>query len=274
MTPLARAAGFVFDVDGCLVVSDLPGGEEGELLPGAAEVLERVRASGRGLTLFTNASGRIPEEYAAILRGLGLDVADDEVITPPVVAAIHIARTQPEGPVLAFGPVGTSEPLRRRGIRLVSPADAERARFVLIGWDHEFTYPKLEAACRAVWAGAELLVTSQARYFAGRSRRPIIGLSGANSAAVAHVTGVQPTVVGKPSPLALEASAAVLGVQPSELAVVGDDLELELAMGRAAGAFTVLVLTGVTGPEDLDGSPDGVPPDLVLPDVGHLLAHL
>ena len=273
VTTLARAAGYLFDVDGCLVLSDLPGGEEGEALPGAIEVLERVRAAGKPLAVFTNASGRTPEQYGAILRGLGLGVADREVITPPVVAAIHIRRTDPDAPVLAFGGHGVDGPLRREGISIASLEEAERARFVLVGADREFTYPKLDAACRAVWAGAELLVTSWSRWFAGRSGRSI-GVSGAIASGIAFVTGVQPVVMGKPSPLALEASAAVLGVDPAAMAIVGDDLEMELAMGHAAEAVTVLVLTGVSGREQLDESSHGFRPDLVLPDVGHLLEHL
>ncbi len=272
-TTLARAAGYLFDVDGCLVLSDLPGGEGGWPLPGAIEVLERVHATGKPLAVFTNASGRTPEEYAEILRGLGLAVADREVITPPVVAAIHIERTDPDGPVLVFGGRGLEEPLRRSGISTVPIEQAEEARFVLVGADREFTYPKLDAACRAVWAGAELLVTSWSRYFAGATGRSI-GVPAAIACGIAHVTRAEPQVMGKPSPLALEASAATLGVDPVDMVVVGDDLEMELAMGHAGGAVTVLVLTGVTDAERLEQGSDGFEPDLVLPDVGHLLDYL
>ena len=71
--------GFVLDVDGTLVHRD---GEDVHVLPGAREVLERIRASGRPLALFTNGSHIPPAGFAAGLRDAGLDVADDELLTP------------------------------------------------------------------------------------------------------------------------------------------------------------------------------------------------
>ena len=54
--------GFVLDVDGTLVHRD---GDDVHLLPGAREVLERIRASGRPLALFTNGSHIPPAGFAA-----------------------------------------------------------------------------------------------------------------------------------------------------------------------------------------------------------------
>jgi ribonucleotide monophosphatase NagD (HAD superfamily) len=141
---------------------------------------------------------------------------------------------------------------------------------VLIGADPDFTYEKLTAACRAVWAGAELLVTSMAAYFASsRGRMP--STSGAIAAGVRHVTGVEPTVVGKPSPLVLQACGRILQVVPSELAVVGDDLRLEVRMAREVGAASILVLTGTSRQEDVDELPPEQRPQHVLPSVAQLL---
>ena len=71
--------GFVFDVDGTLVHR---AGNELHVQPGAAEVLARIRASGRPFAIFTNGTHEPPEAFAAGLRSVGLDVADDELLTP------------------------------------------------------------------------------------------------------------------------------------------------------------------------------------------------
>ena len=76
---LDDAKGFVFDVDGTLVHR---AGDEVHVQPGAREVLERIRASGRPLAIFTNGSHESPESFAAGLRAAGLHVADDEMLTP------------------------------------------------------------------------------------------------------------------------------------------------------------------------------------------------
>ena len=60
--------GFVLDVDGTLVHRD---GDDVHVLPGARELLERIRASGRPLALFTNGSHISPAGFAAGLRDAG-----------------------------------------------------------------------------------------------------------------------------------------------------------------------------------------------------------
>jgi NagD protein len=269
LTPDAGA--FVFDVDGTLVLSEDPntGGGIGAL-PGAADVLKVLHARGTPWVCFTNGTGQTPGELAARLRVAGLPVEDAQVLTPASVAATHIRATHPDAPVLAFGTSGVLEPLQDAGICLIGLEDAEHARVVLIGADPLFTYDKLTAACQAVWAGAQLLVTSVAPYFASRRGR-MPSTSGAIAAGIRHVTGTEPTVVGKPSPLVLEACAQRLGAPTSELVVVGDDLHLEIRMAREAGARSVLVLSGSSSMADVDAVPEDVRPDLVLPNIAALL---
>jgi HAD superfamily hydrolase (TIGR01450 family) len=268
---LADAGAFVFDVDGTLVLSEDPntGGGIGAL-PGAADLLQRLHARGTPWVCFTNGTGQTPRQLAAKLRAAGLPVDDAQVLTPASVAAAYIRATYPDGAVLAFGTTGVVEPLQAAGIPLVGPDAATRARVVLVGADPDFTYDKLTAACRAVWAGAQLLVTSMAPYFASRHGR-LPSTSGAIAAGIRHVTGAEPTVVGKPSPLVLEACAQRLRTPASKLVVVGDDLRLEIRMAREAGARSVLVLSGSSSAADVDGVARELRPDRVVPDVGALL---
>jgi ribonucleotide monophosphatase NagD (HAD superfamily) len=174
------------------------------------------------------------------------------------------------GPVLAFTGPGVDEPLRERGVEVLALDEAERAAAVLIGWDSEFGQAKLEAACRAVEAGAELLLSSPARRFAGRER-PQVGLSGAIAAGITFVTGAVPIVIGKPSERVISMVSRRLGVAPADLLVVGDDPDLEVGMGRRAGCLTALVLTGVADRSAalaLDGERR---PDAILEGVGDLV---
>jgi ribonucleotide monophosphatase NagD (HAD superfamily) len=118
-----------------------------------------------------------------------------------------------------------------------------------------------------------MLVTSMAPYFASAGGR-LPSTSGAIAAGIRHVTGVEPVIVGKPSPLVLQTAALRLNTAPSELIVVGDDLRLEIRMAREAGACGVLVLTGSSRQDDVAAAPPEFSPDLVLNVVGELLAHV
>jgi len=266
---LRAIRGFVFDVDGTLILSESPDWSGAVPLPGAVELLDWLRARGYPFALFTSGSTYRPETYAARLRAAGLPIEDWQVITTGVTAAEIIATDYPGRSVYVLGEEGTIAPLQARGIRVVDGTEGETAGVVLVGWSRALTYDQLDIACRAVWNGADLLVTSAARAFVSkRGLKP--GWSWSIAIAIAETTGKRPRVVGKPSVEALRAVARLLGTDVASLAVVGDDPDLELRMGRDAGALTIQVRTG-RGSEPIETPVIG---DLVLSGVEELFALL
>ncbi|HVC87922.1 MAG TPA: HAD-IIA family hydrolase [Gaiellaceae bacterium] len=261
----------VFDVDGTLLHANDPGGVRGaRLIAGAAETVERVRASGRRVLFFTNGTGRPPVDYAADLRSVGLTLADEEFMNPAVVAARYIARRHPGRSVLVLGGPGVVAPLEALGIETIDAADRTCADVVLVGWDDVLTYSALRAACDSIWAGAPLLATSTATVFSVNGG-PAPGWSGAIVAGIRQTTGARVVTLGKPSPVALREMCRTLGVRAASTLIVGDDLELEIAMARRAGARAALVLTGVATREAVASCPPARRPDAVLADVTELL---
>jgi HAD superfamily hydrolase (TIGR01450 family) len=257
--------GFVFDVDGTLVHRGPDGRARPQ--PGAVEVLERIRASGRPLVLFTNGSHVRAAAIAHGLRQDGLPVADHELLTPIESATTYLRRYHPERPVLAF----VTEPIRERleelGIPLTMQADAE---VVFIAHVDSVELSALEDAARAVSRGAPLLTGSYVRGYAGANG--IIFSRGAMvTAAIAKVTGARPKVVGKPSRAAVAELRAHFGLPTEELAVIGDDLGMDVRLGRMGGARTVLVRSGISGAVDLDRIPAHRRPDAVVDGVSDLL---
>lgn len=268
MSLLDGIDGVVFDVDGTLLHARDPGGVTGaHPVPGAPEVLERTRAGGRRVLLFTNGTGKPPADYAADLRRVGFDVADEEFMNPAVVAARYIARTHPGASVLVLGCPGVAAPLHALGVRTVDAG----GDVVLIGWDDALTYAQLHAACDAVWAGAPLLATSTAPVFSVAGR-PAPGWSGAVVAGIQQVTGAPALTLGKPSAVALDEMCRALGASPARTLVVGDDLDLEIEMACAGGARAALVLTGISTAEDVAARPPARRPAATLADVTQLFA--
>jgi ribonucleotide monophosphatase NagD (HAD superfamily) len=117
--------------------------------------------------------------------------------------------------------------------------------------------------------------------------------AGAIVAAVATAAQSQPVLMGKPGLALAEILASITGTPSSETLFVGDRLDTDIAMGRAAGMITALVMTGVTSLADLEkaraenatgdtGSAKGETdaaggaalPDYVLADLGELSALL
>ena len=240
----------VFDVDGTLLHANDPSGVKGaHPIPGAAEAVERVRRTGRPVLFFTNGTGRPPAQAAADLRSLGFDLGDEEYMNPAVVAARWIERKHRGKSVLVLGGEGVAAPLRERGIEVIEGIAPRVADVVLVGWDDNLSYAALRAACDSVWAGAPLLATSTARTFSVNGG-PAPGWSGAVIAGIKQTTGARAITLGKPSSVALREMCRVLGALPQHTAVVGDDLDLEIAMARRLGSPTALVLTGISSAED------------------------
>ena len=82
--------GFMFDVDGTLAHRGTDGRAHAQ--PGALEVLGKIRASGRPLVLFTNASHVTSATVAKGLRKDGIDVSDAELLTPIDSATSYMLR--------------------------------------------------------------------------------------------------------------------------------------------------------------------------------------
>jgi len=273
MRRLAAVEGVVFDVDGCLVLSDGPGGGGARPLPGAADAIAAVRRTGRRLVAFTNASSLTPAGVAAALQSAGLPLAVEEVLTPAVVGAEVIRQRYGDRPVLAFGGPGLVDVLAAAGINLWRERrrDNRGAAAVVIGWDTRFGQEQLQRAAEALWAGADLFVTSDAGRFAS-SRGPLAGVAGFISSGLSHVTGQRYEVLGKPSAAAMRVAATRLGVPAHRILVAGDDLTLETRMARGAGALAVLITTGLHGEPDAAAAEPADRPDLVLTGLPDLVA--
>jgi HAD superfamily hydrolase (TIGR01450 family) len=270
---LAAVEGVVFDIDGCLVLSDKPGGHGGHVLPGAVEAFAKVRASGRKIVVFTNASSQVPADIAAGLTQLGFPVVEHDVLTPSVIAAEVALERFGTSPVLAFGGPGLHDVLEAGGVVLADEDHPLEAAAVIIGWDVGFTRDRLQAAAEAIWNGAPLLVTSDARRFASATK-PMAGVGGFIAQGLAYVTDCTYEVLGKPSKAAMDVATRRLGVVAEQTLIAGDDLTLEVAMAKNAGAIGVLVTTGVHDLDDADLLDAENAPDLVVHGLLELAEHL
>jgi HAD superfamily hydrolase (TIGR01450 family) len=266
---LAAARAFMFDIDGTLVHRGPDG--RGQPQPGAVEVLERIRASGRRLVLFTNGSHVPSPRIAEGLRQDGLHVTDEELLTPVDSATAWLMKHPQRHPVHAFATVSVQEYMREHGIALTGDEDAKA---VFVAHLQDVPLAEVERAARAITTrGAPLFTSSYVRGYAGANG--IIFSRGAMiTAAIAKVSGARPRVLGKPSRAAVQALQNRLGVPASEIAVIGDDLGMDVALGKLGGSKTVLVRSGISGQIDLGAVAPKRRPDAAIDGVADLLGRL
>jgi 4-nitrophenyl phosphatase len=268
---LARIRGLMFDLDGTLLLSDRSLGGY-DILPGAVEVLTEVTRRGLPFVILTNGSAYPPAQQAAKLRGYGLPVPDDRMLTPSSVAADLMTRHGVKR-ALILGSRGVGHALQEAGVETVFPGEpGERdVQAVYVGWHPDCTMKDIEAACQAIWAGAQLYVASDVPFFASKHGKTM-GYSYAIVGAVRRMTKAPMILTGKPSLHALAYVARRLGVPRTAVGVIGDDPAVEILMARRGGAIAIAVTTGVTD-AGMWASTQGMRrPDYVLPALADLLA--
>ena len=231
--------GWLFDLDGTVYVGE-------RLVPGAAELIAGLRAAGRRVAFLSNKPLETRADYARKLTRLGIPAAADDVINSSLVLARHLRGLDPGAPVFVIGEAPMLAEMRAHGFEV---RDDARVRWVVIAFDRTFTYAKLDTALQAVKAGARLIATNPDRTCPVEGGE-IPDCAGMIAAVEAVTDRRVEVIVGKPSPIILEVALAALGVSAAESVIVGDRIDTDIAMGRRSGLATVLVLSGVTRPDD------------------------
>jgi len=240
---LRAVRGFVFDLDGTLVLGDKSHGGF-RPLPGALEFTRMLAERQLPFVVLTNGTVLPPAQIAVKLRALGFPIEDSKLVTPASVAAEYFAARRIRR-IMVLGGEGSLEPLAAAGLDPVLARDRpDDIEAVFIGWFREFGIDDLEAACQAAWAGARVFSASMAPFYATADGRAV-GTSRAIAAMITSMTGRRATVLGKPALHAIRVAAARIGVELPALAVVGDDPELEVPMAHRARSLAIAVHTGV-----------------------------
>jgi HAD superfamily hydrolase (TIGR01450 family) len=256
--------GYVFDLDGTVYLGD-------ELLPGAGRLLARLRELKRRVVFVSNNPTRDPEMYATKLRRLGVQASVAEILNTVVTMTRWLQRSHPDATVFPIAEAPLCRALSEAGIRMSDdPAEID---IVVASYDRGFDYRKLQIAFDAIWfhRRARLVTTNPDRYcpFPGGRGEPD---AGAIVAAIEACTGATCEVnAGKPGPLMLEAAMELLGLVAGDCLMVGDRLSTDIAMARAAGMPSALVLTGETTAELLAATPPEDRPTWVLDRIDRLL---
>jgi HAD superfamily hydrolase (TIGR01450 family) len=251
--------GWLFDLDGTVYLGEA-------LIPGADEAIAALRAAGRRVGFLSNKPLQTRDDYAAKLRRLGVPAVAGDVVNSSLVLARHLRAIDPGAPVFVIGEPPMLAEMAAHGFEV---RDDEHVRWVVIAFDRTFTYAKLNTALQAVLGGARLIATNPDRTCPVEGG--LIPDCAGMIAAVEAVTDKRvETIVGKPSPIILEVALESLGCSAAESVIVGDRVETDMVMGKRLGLATILVLSGVTRPDDPRIA--GLAPDHVLRSVRELIA--
>lgn len=237
---MTRYKGYLIDLDGTMYAGT-------QIIPGAAEFVDRLNAAGLPYLFVTNNSSRTPEQVADKLVKMGIHTKPENVFTTSRATAQFIHDEKPGATVYVIGEDGILQALAEQGLEVVTH---ENPDYVVTGIDRGLTYEKLAGACLAVRNGARFISTNGD--IAIPSERGFLPGNGSLTSVVSVSTETEPVFIGKPEPVIMEQAMLVLGTTKEETIMVGDYYDTDILAGINIGIDTLLVHTGVTQPEFLE----------------------
>ena len=247
---------FLLDLDGTLYLDE-------RLFDGAADFLRAIRSRGGTYRFLTNNSSRGAESYVEKLRRLGVEAETSDFLTSvdALIAHLH-ARGMAEKLLYVCGTQSMKRQLTQAGLRLTDDRDAAVDALVM-GFDTELTFQKLEDACILLNRGADYLATNPD--WVCPTWYGFVPDCGSVCQMLTNATGRRPTFIGKPQPAMAELAMRRTGFGPSETVLIGDRVYTDIACAVNAGIDSILVLSGEGTREDVEKF--GVRPTWIYDDI-------
>ena len=230
------------DMDGVLVHEEVP-------IPGAADFVAALKASGKRFLVLTNNSIFTPRDLRARLVASGIDVPEEAIWTSALATAKFLADQRPEGTAYVVGEAGLTTALHEVGYVMTE----HRPDYVVLGETRTYSFEAITKAIRFIDAGARFIATNPDP--SGPSQQGKLPATGSVAALISTATGRQPYFIGKPNPLMMRSALNRIEAHSETTAMVGDRMDTDVISGLEAGLRTFLVLTGSTPPDHVERFP-------------------
>jgi len=243
---------FLLDMDGTFYLGN-------RLIPGAIDFIHILLQKKKSFYFLTNNSAHNAQFYQQKLARMGLDLDREHIITSGEVCAWFLSQVKAGG---RFFLLGTSY-LERELLKVGLVSVQENPDFVVLGFDTDLSYSRLEKACRFIRRGVSFYATHP-DINCPTEYGPIPD-AGSMISLISASTGKSPKILGKPFPEIIEYVMARTKTNQNDIVMIGDRLYTDIAMGKQSGITTVLVLSGETQEADIPKSP--FQPDYIFPSI-------
>ena len=247
-----KIRGVLFDINGVLEF-------QSEVYPGAVDLLYFLRSKGIAFRIISNSTLKSRQVCTDKLNRQGFGVVQEEVITASWATARYLRTLKPKSCWVMLKGKGLDE---FKEFNL----DEEAPEYIVVGdYREEFKFENMNKALKLLLQGARLIVMISEKV--DHSLGGVELTVGAYGRMLEDAAGIKATYIGKPSPYMFDIALEDMGLDRSEVLMVGDRVSTDIIGARQAGVPSVLVKTGEFKPEDLAGD---IQPDFMVDAVGDI----
>ncbi len=225
---------FLLDMDGTLYLDD-------DLFEGVEDFLAHIKKMGGRYMFLTNNSSKSVDKYIEKMKKLGIETVEDDFLTSTNATCIYLEKNHKDKKIYAFGTEAFKDQLRKSGFNITDKLEDD-IEVLVMGFDTELTFKKLEEACILLNRGVTYIATNPD--WVCPTWYGSVPDCGSVAAMLFNATGRNPLFIGKPQPEMIYLAMEKAGYEKEQTVLFGDRIYTDIKSGYNAGIDTVFVLSG------------------------------
>ena len=236
---------FLLDLDGTLYI-------ENHLIKGSVEFIDLLKKQNKKYILLTNNSSKSLEKHVEKINKLGLKINNENMFTSSLATCMYLKNKKENAKIYVVGTESLRKEFENQGFYVCENVE-DNIDFLIVGFDVELNYKKLEDACYLLDNGVEYIATNPDLVCPIENGRYIPDC-GSICNMLKTATNREPKFIGKPRREMIDIVSKMENIPLEKIAIIGDRLYTDIACGLNAGITTICVLSGESSKEDIDRS--------------------
>lgn len=255
---LAQKKLFLLDMDGTIYLDHI-------LFPETLPFLQAVKKKGGKYLYLTNNSSKGVDAYMQKLREMGIDAVADDFLTSVDATVVDLKKRYTNEKIYVFGTDSFFSQLKAAGLNVTKEREDD-VKVLVMGFDTELSFRKLEDACILLGKGVDYIATNPD--YVCPTWYGSVPDCGSIAGILKTATGRTPRFIGKPQPEMIFLALEKTGIPKEETVLIGDRVYTDIASGVRAGIDTVLVLSGEGTAADAEAGEEK--PTFIMKDIGEV----
>lgn len=232
--------GYLIDLDGTMYAGT-------QLIPTAKGFIDKLNKRGIPYLYVTNNATKTQLDVVEHLKNIvDIDETPDKVYTSGLAAVDYARKKYPGARTYVVGEPALEKQVEEAGLQLVE----ENIEVVIQGLDRFASYQKLAIASVAIRNGAAFIATNPDVNLP--TEKGMMPGAGSLTAFLKSSTQQEPIIIGKPYGYIMDGALDRINLPKEDVVMVGDNYHTDILAGMNFGVDTLLTLTGVTTPIELE----------------------